>query len=75
MEWYSMVGEDCEYQIEWSFGTGLNLRAKFRSEQFWRYAECEKAEHALSIGEQLLRRGENETTYSILDYSYFDPDG
>ncbi len=73
--WYSVISDNFDYEIEWRPGTGLNLRAKYRDEEFWKYAECERQNLALSIGEQLLRRDENETTYSIFDYSYFDPDG
>jgi len=73
--WYSVISDNLDYEIEWRPGTGLNLRAKYRDEEFWKYAECERQNLALSIGEQLLRRDENETTYSIFDYSYFDPDG
>jgi len=73
--WYSVISDNLDYEIEWRPGTGLNLRAKYRDELDWRYAECERQNLALSIGEQLLRRDENETTYSIFDYSYFDPDG
>ena len=71
MEWYSMAKEDCGYRIEWSPGVGLNLRAKYRDENNWRYAECEKAKYALSIGEQLLARGIKEKSYTLQPWYKF----
>ena len=70
--WYSVISDNFDYQIEWRPGTGLNLRAKYKDEEFYKYAECERQNLALTIGEQLLKRGEGEQTYSLLDYTYFD---
>ena len=75
MDWYDMVDEDCPYEVEWSPQGGLNLRARFKDEQFWRYCECEKAKYALGLAEGLLERGKNEKTYSLHPYHYFDIDG
>lgn len=71
MDWYSMVHEDVDYQIEWSPCGGMNLRAKYKNEKNWRYAECEKAEYALSIGEKLLIRGKGERTYTLQPWYEF----
>jgi len=73
--WYSLIDDKADYQIEFAFGDGLNLRVKIKGEEFWKYAEAENIDDALIIGEQLLKRGEGEQTYSLLDYTYFDLGG
>ena len=72
--WYSVISDNLDYKIEWRPGTGLNLRAKYRDEEFWKYAECPRQNLALSIGEKLLIRGKDEMTYTIQEFVTFVPD-
>ncbi len=71
LDWYSIASKDVSYQIEWSPNGGMNLRAKYKNEEHWRYAECEKVKYALSIGEQLLVRGKKEKDYSLQPWYEF----
>ena len=72
--WYSVISDNLDYEIEWRPGTGLNLRAKYKDELDWRYAECPRQNLALLIGEKLLVRGKDEMTYTIQEFIVFVPD-